>query len=87
MIVEVIIIIELISRCNYNYYIYDNYFFIILKGVKPKSEFLKPDLLFDLIIETGRQVILQYVLGYKPLVPDDIGKDIVNKYYDAKTNK
>ena len=71
------------------YYINNNYYYhyYYSKGVKPKSEFIKPDLLFDLIIETGRQVILQYILGYRPLVPDDIGKDIVDKYYYAKSNK
>jgi hypothetical protein len=55
-----------------------------MTGVKPKSEFCQPDLLVEIVVEIARQVVIQYVLGYKPLVPVDIGKDIIDSNYRKK---
>jgi hypothetical protein len=50
-----------------------------MTGVKPKSAFLQWDLVMDLSIELIRQIIIQYILRTPPLVPYEIGVDIVNQ--------
>lgn len=50
-----------------------DFFGEVMTGVKPKSAFLQPDLLIDIVVELVRQIILQYVLKKEPLVPQDIG--------------
>jgi menaquinone-9 beta-reductase len=56
-----------------------DFFGEVMTGVKPKSAFLQWDLVMDLSIELIRQIIIQYILRTPPLVPYEIGVDIVNQ--------
>ena len=57
---------------------------LLLPGVRPKSEFSNPVLLLDIACEIIRQFILQYVLCYPPLIPQNIGKKIVDDQFAKK---
>ena len=57
---------------------------ITIIGVRPKSEFSNPVLLLDIACEIIRQFILQYVLCYPPLIPQNIGKKIVDDQFAKK---
>jgi hypothetical protein len=61
-----------------------DFFGEVMTGVRPKYEFLQPGLLLDISLELVRQVVLQYVLGYKPLMPDTIGVEMVRKQASMK---
>jgi flavin-dependent dehydrogenase len=56
-----------------------DFFGEVMTGVKPKSHFLQFDLLLDLTYETIKQMIIQYVLRREPLIPMDIGEDLINE--------
>jgi len=58
-----------------------------MTGVRPKSEFLTDIfLLSEVTVEVFKQIIIQYVLRKKPLIPSNIGHDIVNKQYKSKAS-
>eukprot|EP01038_Epipyxis_sp_PR26KG_P014742 gene14742-19816_t len=62
-----------------------DFFGEVMTGVKPKSAFLQIDLLFDIIVEIGRQFFIQYIFRYPSLIPNNIGMDMVNKQqYQSK---
>lgn len=50
-----------------------------MTGVRPKSDFLQPDLLLEISLELLRQVWIQYVMRYEPLMPANIGVEVVRK--------
>lgn len=50
-----------------------------MTGVRPKSDFLQPDLLLDITLELVRQFWIQYVMCYEPLMPANIGVEVVKK--------
>lgn len=52
-----------------------------MTGVRPKSDFLQPLLVVDICLEFVRQFVIQNVLRYPPLAPQDIGRDVVQKQY------
>lgn len=58
-----------------------DFFGEVMTGVRPKSDFLKFDLLFELAGECMRQIILRYILRKKPLIPNDIGLASVNSNF------
>lgn len=62
-----------------------DFFGEVMTGVKPKSAFLQPDLLIELALETGKQILLQYVLRKQPLVPQDIGQEVIDNQAGKKT--
>jgi hypothetical protein len=55
-----------------------------MTGVKPKSEFAQPGLLLEVTFELIRQVFVQYVLRRPPLMPTEIGVEIVKKQANKK---
>ena len=55
-----------------------------MTGVRPKSDFAQPLLLLDITLELLRQIFLQYVWGAKPLVPQDIGVQMVDEQAKKK---
>jgi hypothetical protein len=55
-----------------------DFFGEVMTGVKPKSEFARPDLLLDITFEIVRQFFIQYILRRPPLVPQEIGKIVVD---------
>lgn len=61
-----------------------DFFGEVMTGVRPKSAFLQPGLLLDLTIEMAKQVILQYVLGKKPLIPTNIGQELIDSQAKGK---
>ena len=52
----------------------------IMTGVKPKLAFLNPSLAVPISFYLVREIFLQYVLRRVPLVPQDIGLDLVTKH-------
>lgn len=62
-----------------------DFFGEVMTGVRPKSDFAQPLLLFEITIELLRQIFIQYVMCYPPLVPQDIGKEIVDANATKKT--
>mmetsp|Transcript_16748 Transcript_16748/g.18152 ORF Transcript_16748/g.18152 Transcript_16748/m.18152 type:complete len:517 (-) Transcript_16748:41-1591(-) len=64
-----------------------DFFGEVMTGVKPKSAFLQPDLLVELALETAKQILLQYVLGKQPLVPRNIGQEVIDNQAGKKTGK
>lgn len=50
-----------------------------MTGVRPKSEFMQPPLLTEIAVEFVRQVFIQNVLRYPPLMPADIGIEVMRK--------
>ena len=64
-----------------------DFFGEVMTGVRPKSEFLRLDLLVDISFEFVRQVFLQYVLRVPPLIPTDIGLDVVKKQAEQKARR
>ena len=50
-----------------------DFFGEVMTGVKPKTSFFDPLLLLALSVETIRQIFVQRLLRYQPLVPPDIG--------------
>jgi hypothetical protein len=61
-----------------------DFFGEVMTGVRPKSDFLQIDLVFDLALEVVKQFVIQYIFRRKPLLRDDIGVDIVNKQAGLK---
>ena len=61
-----------------------DFFGEVMTGVRPKSAFLQPGLVAEVAIEIVRQVILQYVLRAKPLIPDNIGQKTVDDQVGKK---
>ena len=64
-----------------------DFFGEVMTGVRPKSEFLRLDLLVDISFEFIRQVFLQYVMRVPPLIPTDIGLDVVKKQAEQKARR
>ena len=56
----------------------------VMTGVKPKSAFLKPDLVIELTLEMAKQFVLQYIFRKKPLVPSDLGQSTIDTYAGKK---
>lgn len=52
-----------------------------MTGVRPKSDFLEPGLVIDILLEFFRQFILQYILRIPPLIDTTIGVAMVDKQY------
>ena len=50
-----------------------------MTGVRPKSDFVQPGLLFDVSIELVRQILLQYVLRVQPLMPTEVGVELIKQ--------
>lgn len=57
-----------------------DFFGEVMTGVRPKSEFCQPGLLLDITLELVRQFFIQYILQASPLMPDDIGMEVVKKH-------
>ena len=62
-----------------------DFFGEVMTGVRPKSDFAQPLLLAEIAIEFVRQIFIQYVLRYPPLVPQDIGRQSVDANAFKKT--
>jgi hypothetical protein len=56
----------------------------VMTGVRPKSAFLQPGLLIDITVELCRQFLIQYILRRSPLMPAEIGVDVVLKQAAGK---
>jgi geranylgeranyl reductase family protein len=57
-----------------------DFFGEVMTGVKPKSHFvLQFDLLLDITAEIVRQFFIQKILRAKPLIPDDIGQEVIDQ--------
>lgn len=52
----------------------------LMTGVQPKRNFLVPSIALPIAAELVKQMFLQYVLMQKPLIPVDIGQDMVDKF-------
>lgn len=57
-----------------------DFFGEVMTGVRPKSDFMQPHLLFDITVEVCRQIVLQYIMGKRPLIPVDVGQAVVDRY-------
>ena len=57
-----------------------DFFGEVMTGVRPKSDVCQPGLLLDITLELVRQVFIQYILRASPLVPSDIGEEVVRKH-------
>ncbi len=55
-----------------------------MTGVRPKSAFVQPLLLLDISFELLRQFFIQYILRTPPLMPADVGLDVVLKQANKK---
>ena len=64
-----------------------DFFGEVMTGVRPKSDFAQPLLLAEITVELVRQFFIQYVMRYPPLVPQDIGKEVVDANASKKTGK
>ncbi|CAB9530988.1 Conditioned medium factor receptor 1 [Seminavis robusta] len=62
-------------------------FGLIMTGVKPKSDFLQVKLAVPITFYLLREIVLQYILRQPPLVPQDIGTALVEKYCHSNNNK
>jgi len=61
-----------------------DFFGQVMTGVRPKSDFVKDiSLVSEVAIEILKQIIIQYILFKKPLIPTSIGVDIVEKHYKS----
>jgi hypothetical protein len=63
-----------------------DFFGEVMTGVRPKSEFMQPVLLAEITLELVRQFFIQYVLRCEPLMPANIGVDMVRKQASNKAN-
>ncbi|CAE7358379.1 unnamed protein product, partial [Symbiodinium microadriaticum] len=64
-----------------------DFFGEVMTGVRPKSDFAQPLLVLDIALELVHQLFIQYILLTKPLIPVDIGVDIVKKQSGKKTGR
>jgi flavin-dependent dehydrogenase len=64
-----------------------DFFGEVMTGVRPKSAFMKPDLVLDIVMEMAKQFFIQYVLRRKPLIPDNIGQKYVDEQAGKKQGK
>ena len=56
-----------------------------MTGVRPKSDFVKDiSLVTAVAVEILKQIMLQYILFKKPLIPTSIGMSVVEKYCKSK---
>lgn len=62
-----------------------DFFGEVMTGVRPKSDFAQLGLLCDIGLELLKQVWIQYILRTPPLIPSDIGQEVVNKQAGKKT--
>jgi len=62
-----------------------DFFGEVMTGVRPKSDFAQPLLLAEIGIELLRQIFIQYIMRYPPLVPQDIGQSVVDANAGKKT--
>ena len=58
-----------------------DFFGEVMTGVRPKSDFLQPLLVADVTFEIVRQIFIQFILQRAPLVPTNIGSDVVKKHH------
>lgn len=62
-----------------------DFFGEVMTGVKPKSYFVwQIDLWLEICVEIVRQCFVQFVFRSKPLIPDDIGREIVDQQAGKK---
>lgn len=56
-----------------------------MTGVRPKSDFVKDaSLVAEVAMEMLKQIIIQYIISKKPLIPTKIGMEVVEKIYKSK---
>jgi len=56
----------------------------VMTGVRPKSDFLQPLLLLEIGAELVNQFVVQFIFRREPLMPANIGMDMVRKQADSK---
>jgi hypothetical protein len=61
-----------------------DFFGEVMTGVRPKSDFMQPLLLAEITVALVRQFVIQYVCRYEPLMPANIGLEIVRKQASGK---
>lgn len=61
-----------------------DFFGEVMTGVRPKSDFVQPLLLAEITLELVRQFVIQHVLRFEPLMPTNIGMEVVRKQASNK---
>jgi hypothetical protein len=61
-----------------------DFFGEVMTGVRPKSDFVQPLLLAEITLELVRQFVIQHVLRCEPLMPTNIGMEVVRKQASNK---